>query len=78
MQYTPNLTNAGVNPFHSTKKPSVLTLLAKQSLIDLYGALPFASIVIFCILDLITSKGFATMFATKEEHKVEQNIIGNP
>jgi len=33
--YTPNLTNAGVNPLYSTSKPSVLTLLTKQSLIDL-------------------------------------------
>mmetsp|Transcript_4973 Transcript_4973/g.10951 ORF Transcript_4973/g.10951 Transcript_4973/m.10951 type:complete len:137 (-) Transcript_4973:862-1272(-) len=72
------LINAGVKPRHNTIVPSDFTLFTKQSAIEVYIGVPFAFKGIICIRDFTTSNGLATIFATSDEHKVEQNIIGRP
>ena len=78
IEYGASFTNAGVKPLYKTIMPSDLTLLVKQSAMDEYKAVPSALMGMFCIRLFKTSNGFATTFATKEEHSVDVNIIGRP
>mmetsp|Transcript_17182 Transcript_17182/g.35869 ORF Transcript_17182/g.35869 Transcript_17182/m.35869 type:complete len:142 (+) Transcript_17182:321-746(+) len=76
--YGANFKNAGTNPLQSFKNPSFPTVCAKQSTMLLYCVDPSFSTFIFCIRDLTTSKGLATVFAARDETSVAKNKRGTP